>query len=112
MKITVLMPAYNEERDLPGLLIRIKSALDGWAIYSVLVVDDGSRDRTAAIVREAAASMPITLIQHLHNQGLGAAMRTGLKAASASDGVVVTMDADNSQGPELIRALIDKIKDG
>ncbi|MDP1787395.1 glycosyltransferase [Nitrosomonas sp.] len=63
-KITVMMPAYNEERDLPGLLSRIQLALDGWADYRILVVDDGSRDRTAQIVRDAAAQMPVELVQH------------------------------------------------
>ena len=48
MKVTVMMPAYNEERDLPGLLERTKAALEGWADYQVLIVDDGSKDRTAA----------------------------------------------------------------
>src|SRR5690606_22183560 len=82
MKITAMLPAYNEERDLPGLLVRIRLALTGWADYQVLVVDDGSIDRTAEIVRDAARDMPVTLIQHPVNMGLGAAIRTGLKAAS------------------------------
>ncbi len=112
MKVTVMMPAYNEERDLPGLLERTKAALEGWADYQVLIVDDGSKDRTATIVREAANRMPVTLIQHPQNRGLGAAMRTGLKAASDYDGVVVTMDADNSQGPELIQDMVARIGTG
>ena len=112
MKVTVMMPAYNEERDLPGLLARIKAALEDWADYQVLVVDDGSLDRTAAVVEEAAGWMPVTLIRHPHNRGLGAAIRTGLKAAAQFDGVVVTLDADNSQGPELIRTMIGRIGEG
>lgn len=112
MKITVMLPAYNEEKDLPGLLVRIQEALESWADYQVLVVDDGSHDRTAQIVRDAAARMPVTLIQHPVNMGLGAAIRTGLKAASRFDGVIVTLDADNSQDPALIRAMVDKIDQG
>ncbi len=112
MMITVMMPAYNEERDLPGLLERTRAALDGWAHYRVLIVDDGSRDRTAEIALDAAQRMPVELIRHPHNMGLGAAIRTGLKAAAQADGVVVTMDADNSQGPELIATMLAKIEDG
>src|SRR5690606_4119545 len=106
------MPAFNEERDLPGLLRRTKDALSPWATYQVLVVDDGSQDRTAEIVREAASWMPIILIQHPVNQGLGAAIRTGLKAASQLGDIVVTLDADNSQGPELIRSMVERIAGG
>lgn len=103
-----MMPAYNEERDLPLLLQRIDTALSGWSDYRVLIVDDGSVDATADIVRDAGRRMPVQLIQHPRNQGLGAAIRTGLRAASAGDGLVVTLDADNSQDPELIRAMVDR----
>jgi len=112
VKITLMMPAYNEEKDLPGLLERIERALADWADYRVLVVDDGSSDRTADLVREMATRMPVELIQHPRNLGLGAAMRTGLKAAASGSGFVVTMDADNSQGPELIRAMVARIEQG
>lgn len=111
-KITVMLPAYNEEKDLPGLLGRIQRALDGWADYRILVVDDGSRDRTAQIVRDAAAKMPVELIQHSQNMGLGAAMRTGLKAAAQNSDVVVTLDADNSQDPELIKTMVERLGEG
>ena len=107
-----MLPAYNEEKDLPVLLNRIQRALDGWANYRVLVVDDGSHDRTAQIVREAAARMPVDLIEHPQNMGLGAAMRTGLKAAAQSSDIVVTLDADNSQDPELIRSMVERLEGG
>lgn len=112
MKIVVMMPAYNEERDLPGLLERIRTALAPWADYQVIVVDDGSKDRTAEIVRRAGEVMPAELIQHERNQGLGAAMRTGLKAAASRGEVVVTLDADNSQDPELIRTMVERLQQG
>jgi dolichol-phosphate mannosyltransferase len=112
VKIVVMMPAYNEERDLPGLLDRIKTALSPWADYRVIVVDDGSKDRTAEIARRASLAMPVELIQHERNRGLGAAMRTGLKAAAIQGDVVVTLDADNSQDPELIRAMVGRLGEG
>ncbi|MGE0798210.1 MAG: glycosyltransferase family 2 protein [Lautropia sp.] len=112
MKVTVAMPAYNEERDLPRLLARTRAALAGRLDYQVLIVDDGSLDRTAAIVVEAGREMPVALIRHPRNRGLGAAIRTALKVASRGDGVVVTMDADNSQGPELIEAMLERIAAG
>lgn len=112
-KIIVMLPAYNEEKDLPVLLHRIQKALEQWsANYQILVVDDGSVDQTAQIVREAATHMPIELIQHPQNMGLGAAMRTGLKKAAHSSDVVITLDADNSQDPELIRTMVERINEG
>lgn len=108
-KVTIVLPAYNEERDLPELLPRIRAALEARTDYRILVVDDGSHDATAEIVTAFARTMPVTLIQHPVNQGLGAAIRTGLKAAAELDGVVVTLDADNSQGPELIPEMLERI---
>lgn len=111
-KITVMLPAYNEERDLPVLLGRIQRALEDWANYRILVVDDGSRDRTAQIVHDAAKQMPAELVQHPKNMGLGAAMRTGLKAAAQDSDIVITLDADNSQDPELIKSMVERLGAG
>jgi dolichol-phosphate mannosyltransferase len=104
-----MLPAYNEEQDLPVLLGRIQRALEKWANYRILVVDDGSHDRTAQIVRDAAAQMPVELIQHPKNMGLGAAMRTGLKVAAQGSDIVITLDADNSQDPELIKSMVERL---
>ncbi len=112
MIVTVVLPAYNEEQDLPILLTRIHAALNDWADYRVIVVDDGSVDQTAAIVRDAGRELAVTLIQHPRNLGLGAAMRTGLKAAATLEGTIITMDADNSQGPELIRDMVGMVSAG
>lgn len=110
--ITLVVPAYNEEADLPALLMRIRQCM-GWTdLYRVLVIDDGSGDRTAQIAKEAASLMPVELIQHPDNQGLGAALRTGLRAAAAGEGVIVTMDADNSQDPALIRVMLERMQAG
>lgn len=112
MKISLLLPAFNEVKDLPPLLARVGHALEGRADYRILVIDDGSQDGTAEAVREAATRLPITLIQHTRNMGLGCAIRTGLKAAAQGDGVVITMDADNSHDPELIHALVARLQEG
>ena len=111
-KATLVLPAFNEERDLPPLLSRIRASLDAILDYRVLVVDDGSSDATPDIVTAFSRVMPVTLIRHEQNGGLGAAIRTGLKAAAELEGTVITLDADNSQGPELIPAMIDEIVAG
>jgi len=110
MKIFILLPAYNEEADLPQLFSSIQKNLRN-VDHSVVVVDDGSTDRTAEIAKSSGA----TLLRHEKNRGLGAAIRTGfshvVRIADAND-VVVTMDADNSHDPASVLEMIKKIDEG
>ena len=114
MKTTVLLPAYNEAENLPDLLLALhqtlRSTRDG--DYEIILVDDGSTDDTAAIAEASAVDGPVRLIRHHRNQGLGGTLRTGLTAACRNDGVVVTMDADNSHDPGCIVAMVAAIEDG
>ena len=113
VKITVVLPAYNEERDLPPLLERIGWALGNTrSVFQILVVDDGSTDGTAEAVEAAAAKLPVRLLRHPRNMGLGAAIRTGLQAAGKEAGAVITMDADNSHDPALIPLMVKRLQDG
>lgn len=110
-EITVVLPAYNEEQDLPQLLERLHSALEpGPLKHRIVVVDDGSQDRTAEIAREASTRMPVQLVQHEQNQGLGRAIQTGLTEASRHPGAVITMDADNSHDPKYIADMVAKLE--
>jgi dolichol-phosphate mannosyltransferase len=115
-KVWIALPAFNEEKSLPPLLNSIRAALEPAGIdYGVIVVDDGSPDATARIAREAAARGPVELIMHVKNQGLAAAIRTGLGAAVARSGpndVIVTMDCDDTHPPRLIPQMLDVINDG
>jgi dolichol-phosphate mannosyltransferase len=112
MKLTVVLPAYNEERDLPPLLDRIGQSLSASELdYTILVVDDGSTDRTAELTRDAAKRWPVSLLQHPKNKGLGAAVLSGLQAAMKTDGIVITMDADNSHDPSVIPAMVKLASD-
>ncbi len=114
--IFVVLPAYNEEKTLPPLLAEIAFILaETGNAYRVIVVDDGSADGTAGVVREAAASMPVSLVSHTVNRGLSEALKTGLleaqKEASLRD-VVVTMDSDNTHAPGLILRMVRMIREG
>jgi dolichol-phosphate mannosyltransferase len=119
-QVWVVLPAFNEERDLPPLLERIADAMaEANLAYSVILVDDGSRDRTVEVARGVAAALggelPLLLVEHGVNQGLGASIRDGLmKAAAVADprDIVVTMDADNSHTPELILRMVRMIREG
>ena len=115
-KIIVVLPAYNEEANLGPLLERIDDDMheDGVA-YEVIVVDDGSDDRTLAVAREHARHMPVRVELHEQNQGLGATIRDGLQAAVSGCGekdVIVVMDADNTHTPGLIRSMTRLVKEG
>ena len=105
--IAVVLPAFNEEQDLPQLLKRLDASLEKLGLpFHIVVVDDGSTDRTAAIAAQAARTMPVHLVCHPRNLGLGRAIQTGLTEARKFGGIVVTMDADNSHDPAYIADMI------
>jgi dolichol-phosphate mannosyltransferase len=115
--IYILLPAYNEERDIGSLLVRIRESMlaQGFFHYTVLVVNDGSTDKTHSIATELQQQMPIALLNHGVNLGLGRAMLTGLSRAAElvqDEDVLVTMDADNTHDPCLIGSMVAKIQSG
>ena len=114
--VWIILPAYNEEENLPPLLDAIAGAmLESGLTYRVVLVDDGSRDRTAELARRAAEHMPLVLEQHEVNQGLGATIRDGLTKACelAEPGdVLVSLDADNTHNPHQIPAMVQKVREG
>jgi len=112
--IYILLPAYNEEKDLPPLLHRVQIAFEGIE-YHVLLVNDGSKDQTLEVAREWAKHIPLTMLDHGVNKGLGQAMQTGLLHAvniAAEGDVVVAMDADNTHDPALTKVMVKMIQDG
>jgi dolichol-phosphate mannosyltransferase len=113
--VWLVLPAYNEAENLPRLLERVGAAWTRRLRFRVLVVDDGSRDGTAALAAAASPRLPVEVVRHEHNRGLAAAIRTGMREVSqraAAGDVVVTMDADNSHPPELVPEMVARIDDG
>lgn len=112
--LIVVLPAFNEALNLAPLLDRIASVLSS-VEHRVIVVDDGSVDETAAIALGRSAA-GVVLQKNPHNMGLAETLKRGLVAAVAqatgSDDVIVTMDADNTQPPELIPAMLADIRAG
>ena len=102
-RVTILAPAYNEEQVIEGFADAIlKTMEDDWEF---LIVDDGSRDRTAPILKDLAALDPrIRIVTHPMNFGLGAALATGFRHARGD--VIVTLDADLSHPLDLIPQLV------
>lgn len=83
--------------------------------YQIVIVDDGSTDRTLDIVNDAADRLPIHIEVHETNLGLGATIRDGLLTAcrlAQPRDIIVTLDADNSHTPELVLRMVRQIREG
>jgi glycosyltransferase involved in cell wall biosynthesis len=107
MKIAIVLPAYNEEKSIGRVIDGIKSVMIGSRYgFSIIVVNDCSTDKTAAIVRQKK----VTLVNHVFNKGYGGALITGFKYAQDSD-VIVTLDSDGQHDPKEILSLIRPIVD-
>jgi dolichol-phosphate mannosyltransferase len=117
--IFVILPVYNEERIIRDTLLALWLALADVGPYRVVMVDDGSSDRSVERAEQAVTDtgglLPLTVLRHPENRGLGNGLRTGmtwcLRRASDED-VVVTLDADNTQPPALIPDLVAKLRSG
>jgi dolichol-phosphate mannosyltransferase len=119
--IFVVLPAYNEAEALPRLLRRIASVSKAHFVSTplrVILADDGSTDGTSDLARQVAGAEDLCLevISHSVNQGLGAAIRTGLTAALSrcadQDDIIITMDADDTHLPGLILRMAQMIEEG
>jgi Glycosyl transferase family 2 len=107
-RVAVVIPAYNEEHSIGAVLPRIPRTVCG-VETAVLVVDDGSRDRTGDIARAHGAAVA----RHVINRGGGAALRTGYRLmADSGASVVVTIDADGQHLPEEMSRLVAPVLDG
>lgn len=114
MKIWIVFPAYNEELAIGKILAEVSMMLEksGYESFELVVVDDGSRDRTSAIVEDFKKA---TLIKHPVNRGLGAALRTGLlyaiKSSNPGD-IILTTESDNTQETHKLDELIKAVQQG
>ncbi len=104
-EILIIVPAYNEEGGIRGVLSRVPKEVLGYKVKTV-VVDDGSTDATAAItVREG-----VPVVSHVVNRGQGDALRTGFAIAQAEGAdIVINLDADGQYKPEEIERLVEPI---
>ncbi len=95
--VSIVIPAYNEAATIAALLRRVRAARAPFP-GEVIVIDDGSRDRMLATLREIAADdADLRVLSHVTNRGKGAAIRTGLAAARGD--VVLIQDADLEYDP-------------
>lgn len=111
--LSIIIPAFNEEATIARVLEEIARVdLSGWH-KEIIVVDDGSHDKTSQEIIRWAERMPagtrIKQLRHEHNKGKGAAVQTGLRAASGD--AVVIQDADLEYHPVALPLLLQALQD-
>jgi undecaprenyl-phosphate 4-deoxy-4-formamido-L-arabinose transferase len=112
-EISVVVPVYNEEAGLPALFARLYPALDGMQTsYEIVFVNDGSRDRSAALLREQYQRRPdvTRVILFAANFGQHMAILAGFEHCRGQ--MIVTLDADLQNPPEEIPRLVAKMTEG
>src|SRR5947208_16264836 len=110
-KVSVVIPVYNEEAVLPALFARLYPALDALAAtYEVIFVNDGSADRSAALLREQFQKRPDTTRVILFNGNYGQHMAIVAGFERCRGERVVTLDADLQNPPEEIAKLLAKMR--
>ena len=110
----IMLPAYNEQRDLPSLLEKLEKALKNEQ-YHLIVVNDGSTDKTNEILKKYKDRLNLDVIQHPINRGLGETERDGFEyiiwKADRED-LVVRVEGDDTHEPKYMFDLIKKLDEG
>jgi glycosyltransferase involved in cell wall biosynthesis len=112
LRLSVIVPAFNEEKNVPRMVEEISAAVDRLKIeYEVIFIDDGSRDGTFEALKEARRTHPrVKVIRFRKNFGQTAALAAGFDYACGE--VIVTIDADLENDPNDIGPLLAKIEEG
>jgi len=117
MSMFVCLPCYNEERSLPPLLDQFAQLIArSEEPMRLIAVDDGSADKTRQVLQDRAKEMPLEVVIHERNRGLGPAIVSGFRAAlrraEKEDDIVVCLDADDTHDPKYIPAMAARIHAG
>lgn len=107
MKLSVIIPIYNEVESIQEIVKRVKNTNLAWEI---VLVDDGSKDGTRDLIKEMDGKDNIRVILHEKNQGKGAAVRTGFEAARGD--VLLIQDADLEYDPRDYPTLLKPLDEG
>ncbi|CAM2173166.1 undecaprenyl-phosphate 4-deoxy-4-formamido-L-arabinose transferase [Paraburkholderia sacchari] len=112
-EVSVIIPVYNEEAGLAALFARLYPALDALGTsYEIIFINDGSRDRSAAMLAEQFRARPDTTRAILLNGNYGQHMAILAGFEQARGEIVITLDADLQNPPEEIGKLVEKMREG
>lgn len=103
-RLTVLVPVYNECGTVANVLDRLRAT--GLPLQ-IILIDDGSNDGSSEVLDACSQGEDVLLLRHPHNRGKGAAIRTGIEAATGD--VVVIQDADSEYDPDDLRGLLQPL---
>jgi dolichol-phosphate mannosyltransferase len=112
MKVTVLVPCWNEADGLESLFTRLRVLMKGRERdWEIVAINDGSSDQTGALLDAEAHRLPwLRVLHHSRNRGLGGALRTGF--GSAKGEIVCTIDSDCTYPPERLPEFVARIERG
>ena len=109
MLLSIVIPIYNEQATLAQIIARVR-AVELPMARQLILVDDGSSDQTSTILKDYAHDPDVIVLSHSHNQGKGAALRTGFAACQGD--VILVQDADLEYNPADYPRLLEPILDG
>jgi len=112
--IRFVIPAYNERENIPNLLADLGPRVRELGAR-VIFVDDGSADGTSEVIEEHSDGLPVSIVRHQVNRGLGTAINSGLRAAlgeSRDDDAIVTLEADNTSDLDDLPRMLELFAEG
>jgi undecaprenyl-phosphate 4-deoxy-4-formamido-L-arabinose transferase len=111
VQLAVVIPVYNEEANLPVLMQRLLSVMQGLGkSFEIILVDDGSRDNSLEILKGYSRNPQVKVVELTRNYGQHAAIMAGFSITQAN--IIITMDADLQNPPEEITNLVAVMEDG